>query len=115
MLPDTINKTLAQLQAQLIPTKRAALIAINGSDKTSYFTVTNRKDGQIESKMTVRKDIESGEIMSTEIITWTYYENEKGCPVDTITITDTVGKLVTTKVIKHYVDGKQPEVINGLK
>ena len=111
MLPDTINKTLAQLQTQLIPTKRAALIAINGSDKINDPVVTTvRKDGQMETQTTVTKDVETGVIMSIKQITWTYYDNEKGCPVDTITITDTVGKFITTKTIKHYTDGRQPEM-----
>jgi len=117
MLPDLTTKTLAQLQAQLVPTKRAALIAINGSDRVSNVATISRKDGQVESQTETVRDVETGAVVSGRVITWTYYEKEKGCPVDTITIVeiDAVGKETSRKAIKHYPDGRQPEVINGLK
>ena len=108
MLPDAKSKTITQLRAELIPTKRDALIRINGgSDKMSDTTSKYRKDGQIESQIEELRDIETDELISTKEITYTYYEKEPGCPVDTITI-DIDGKK---KVIKHYPDGRQPEVL----
>ena len=117
MLPDLKTKTLAQLQAQLVPTKRAALIAINGSDRVSSMATVSRKDGQVESQTEAVRDVETDALILTRTITWTYYEKEKGAPVDTIMIveTDSAGKETSRKAIKHYPDGRQPEVINGLK
>ena len=111
------TKTLAQFQAQLVPTKRSALIAINGSDKISSVATTSRKDGQIGSQTETVRDVETDALILTRTITWTYYEKEKGAPVDTIMIveTDSAGKETSRKAIKHYPDGRQPEVINGLK
>ena len=108
MLPDAKSKTITQLRAELIPTKRDALIQLNGgSDKVSDSSSKYRKDGQIESQIEELRDIETDELISTKTITYTYYEKEPGCPVDAITI-DTDGKK---KVIKHYPDGRQPEVV----
>ena len=112
VLPIDKTKTLAELQAQIIPTKRAALIMLNGSDKVSDVPVCKyRKDGQIESQVETTRDVETGVLISTRSTAWTYYKDEPGAPVDTITITETVGKTVTKKIIKHYPDGKQPEVL----
>jgi len=117
MLPDLTTKTLAQLQAQLVPTKRAALIAINGSDRVSSMATVSRKDGQVESQTETVRDVETGAVVSGRVITWTYYEKEKGAPVDTITIveTDGAGKETKRMTIKHFTDGKQPEVNYGIK
>ena len=113
MLPDLTTKTLAQLQAQLVPTKRAALIAINGSDRVSNVATISRKDGQIERQAEAVRDVETDALILTRTITWTYYEKEKGAPVDTIMIveTDSAGKETSRKAIKHYLDGRQPEVL----
>jgi len=107
MLPDAKSKTITQLRAELIPTKRDALIQINGGDTTSDSSSKYRKDGQIELRTEETRDVETDELISTKKITYTYYEKEPGCPVDTITI-DIDGKK---KVIKHYPDGRQPEVL----
>ena len=117
MLPDLTTKTLAQLQAQLVPTKRAALIAINGSDRVSNVATISRKDGQVESQTEAVRDVETDALILTRTITWTYYEKEKGAPVDTITIveTDGAGKETKRMTIKHFTDGKQPEVNYGIK
>ena len=118
MLPinDASKLTLTQLRTAIVPTKRAALIQLNGgSDKVAAEPVrTYRKDGQIESETQTMKDVETGAVVSGKQITWTYYEDEKGAPVDTIAIveTDAKGAEVKRKTIKHYPDGiRQPEVI----
>lgn len=113
MLPDPKAKTLNQLRAQLVPDKRTALIALNGGDKTSTSVVTLRKDGQVELQVETVCDVETGALTSTRTITWTYYEKEKGAPVDTITIIeiDASGKEIGRKAIKHYTDGRQPQVV----
>lgn len=114
LLPDLKSKTLAQLQAAIVPTKRDALIILNdGSDKVTDEPVRKyRKDGQIESETQAVRDVETGAVVRGKTITWTYHEKENGAPVDTITIvkTDANGKEVSRKVIRHFVDGKQPEV-----
>jgi hypothetical protein len=113
MLPDPKSQTLTQLRAQLAPTKRDALIALNGGDKISASVVTFRKDGQAESQVETIRDVETNALMSTMTTAWTYYEKEKGVPVDTITIieTDASGKEIGRKAIKHYTDGRQPQVV----
>ena len=107
MLSDFKTKTLTELRAELVPTKRDALIQINGGDTTSDSSSKYRKDGQIELRTEETRDVETDELISTKKITYTYYEKEPGCPVDEITI-DTDGNK---KVIKHYPDGRQPEVL----
>ena len=114
MLPDAKSKTITQLRAELIPTKRDALIQINGSDKVPGKSVKKyRKDGQIELQSDEICDIETDEVISTREITWTYYEKEPGAPVDEITIVekDDRDKEISRKTIKHYPDGRQPEVV----
>jgi hypothetical protein len=113
MLPTDKLKTLSQLQAQIVPTKRDALIALNGSDTVVDTSSAFRKDGQVESQTAVSRDVETGAVISTKQINWTYYEKEKGCPVDVITIveTDAKGIEVVRQAFKHYPDGKQPELM----
>lgn len=114
MLSDK-SKTLTELQALLVPTKRDALIQLNGGgDKVPDEPVRKyRKDGQIESETQTMQDVETGAVVSGKQITWTYYEKEKGAPVDTIAIVETDGKgaEISRKTIKHYPDGRQPEVL----
>lgn len=112
-IDDPKLKTLTQLRAQLIPDKRAALVQLNGgSDKVaSPPAMVYRKDGQIESQVETVRDIETGVLISTKTITWTYYEKEPGAPVDTITITekDAAGKETGWQLLKHFPDGRQPK------
>jgi hypothetical protein len=110
-ITDAKAMTLTQLQTAIVPTKRDALISINGSDKISAASIrTYAKDGQITSQTDVDRDVETDAVVSGRQITWTYYP--EGC-VDTITIieTDAAGKETSRKVIKHYTDGRQPEVL----
>jgi hypothetical protein len=110
-ITDAKAMTLTQLQTAIVPTKRDALISINGSDKISAASIrTYAKDGQITSQTDVDRDVETDAVVSGRLITWTYYP--EGC-VDTITIieTDAAGKETSRKVIKHYTDGRQPEVL----
>lgn len=113
MLPNPKSQTLEQLRAAIVPTKREALIQLNGgSDKvTSDLIRKYRKDGQIESETQTVRDVETDAVVSGKTITWTYYA-VKGAPVDTITIVETNAKggEVARKVIKHYLD-RQPEVL----
>jgi hypothetical protein len=113
MLPTDKLKTLSQLQAQIVPTKRDALIALNGSDTVVDTSSAFRKDGQVESQTAVSRDVETSALISTKTITWTYYEKEKGYPVDVITIveTDSKGTEIKRLDVKHYPDGKQPELM----
>jgi len=112
MLSDFKTKTLTELRAELVPTKRDALIQLNGSDRVSEMTCKYRKDKQIESQVETFRDVETDALLSTRTITYTYYDKEPGAPVDEITIveTDMMGDEVSRKVIKHYFDGRQPEV-----
>lgn len=117
-IEDAKTLTLTQLRAQIVPTKRDALIAINGSDKITGTPVcTYRKDGQIESQSETVRDVETGALISTKTIAWTYYDKEPGAPVDEITIVemDAEGKKIKSKKIKHYLDSRQPEATDDDK
>lgn len=121
----TLNQLRAATKAQIITaitnklqsmTKRQLIIWLWDEIQQIHddpITVT-RKDGQAESQVTTIRDTETGAIVSTRSISWTYYENEPGRPVDTITLVekDAAGKETAHKVIKHYPDGRQPEVVS---
>lgn len=106
-IDDLQKQTVTQLKAVMTAgmTKRDLLIMANGgSDKIMTEPVrTYRKDGQIASQTEVIKDVETNAVVLTKTITWSYYA---GGEVNEISITEN-GK---TKVIKHYLTGKQPTV-----
>lgn len=105
-ITDLQKQTVTQLKTAATAglTKRDLLIIANGSDTISTDPVrTYRKDGQIASQVEVVKDVETNTVILTKTITWTYYPTGE---VDEITITEN-GK---TKVIKHYIDGRQPTI-----
>ena len=87
------------------------IMANNGSETINDQPETViRDDKQIESRVETIRDVESGEVIKTVEALWTYYEDEPGAPVDTITIIETDGEGNETRhdVIKHYTDGRQP-------
>ena len=109
------TKTKTQLKEIVAgkKTKRDFLIEIVGSETIMDEPERKyREDNQIESQQIVYRDIETGAITGGQQTTWTYYDKEKGAPVDTITIQELNAKLkpILTKTIKHYTDGKQPDV-----
>lgn len=91
------------------------LIAYIWNTDTEAETVWNdtvrtyRGDGQIESESTTERDIETAAQVSRKTVTWTYYA---GGQVDTIVLQtrDASDAVISTKTIKHYTDGRQPEV-----
>ena len=122
-MPTLSTMTLAELQAstkaQIITSirdyltanyTRRQLIQLLRDRDTEWDTptMTYRKDGQIERQTETIRDVETGALISTKTITWTYYETGE---VDEIIIseTDADGKKLSQKKIKHYKDGKQPE------
>jgi len=110
------TKSLTQLKADYVRdmTKRDLLVlANNGSEQIYDIPVcTYRRDGQIASQSETVRDVETGVIIATKTIAWTYYKTGE---VDTITIAETNadGKETGRKVIKHYTDGRQPEMKNA--
>ena len=105
------SKTITQLKAELTTdmTKRDLLIQMTGSDRITEIPFrTYCKFGQ-ESQTEVFRDVETNVVISTKTITWTYY---KGGEVDEITIVETGSKGERRMVIKHFADGRQPEVMN---
>lgn len=114
-----INLTLPQLRAatkaQIITaitnrlnniTKREIIIwLLENMDRIADAPViTRRQDGQIDTQTETTRDIETGEIVETRTVSCTYYDNGD---IDTITITNGAD----LKRVKHYLDGRQPEVI----
>ena len=106
---------LAQLKADYVRdmTKRDLLVLANGGSELIYDPVcTYRRDGQIASQSETVRDVETGVIIATKTIAWTYYKTGE---VDTITVAETNadGKETGRKAIKHYTDGRQPELTNA--
>lgn len=103
--------TKTQLTAELSKnkSKRDLLIETNGgSDIIRDDTIlTTGKNGQ-EYQEDINRDIETDEVTKIRQVLWTYYDTGE---VDEITI-HTLGDKETTKVIKHFRDGRQPEIIN---
>lgn len=100
------QKTLTQLKSTLLAgmSKRDLLILANGSDRIVDDPIRSyREDGQIEFQTETARDVETGEVVYSKVITWSYYETGE---VDEITILEQGNK----KVIKHFLDGRQPEV-----
>ena len=110
-ITDLQKQTVTQLKTALTAdmTKRDLLIIANGgSDKLSEMASTYDKNGLVIKTETIR-DVETNAIISTNVITYTLYPKGE---VDEITIIvkDGSGKEISRKVIKHYIDGKQPTV-----
>ena len=105
-ITDLQKQTITQLRAVIVPTKRDALISLNGgSDRVTDEPIrVYRKDGQIQSQVETVRDVETNAVILTKTITWTYYPKGE---VDLITIVENGKK----KIIKHFVDGRQPEVL----
>jgi len=91
--------------------KRDLIIAVVGSDKvTDAPVIKRRKDNQIESQLETERDIETGAVLGSRLITWTYYETGEVDEIATIAM-DAAGKETSRRIIKHYTDGRQPESI----
>lgn len=113
-ITDLQKQTVTQLKTALTAdmTKRDLLIIANGgSDKLSEMVSTYDKNGYEIKTETVR-DVETNAVISTKTITYTLYPKGE---VDEITIVekDGSGKEISRKVIKHYTDGRQPELMGG--
>lgn len=70
---------------------------------------TYRPDGQIESQTEVERDEETGVQVSAKVITYSYYATGEVNKI-IISILDENNVEVRRKTIKHFTDGKQPEV-----
>ncbi|HEX8992908.1 MAG TPA: hypothetical protein VF784_14605, partial [Anaerolineales bacterium] len=62
-----------------------------------------RPDGQIESEIDTTRDPETGALIATKQVLWSYYPTGE---VDTITINDGT----SLRTIKHYLSGQPPTV-----
>lgn len=117
-MPNIANLTLAQLRAatkaQIITaianyltnnfTKRQIIAFLIDADVVADPPArTYRTDGQIESETNTDRDAETGALISTRQVRWSYYPTGE---VDTITITE--GETVRT--VKHYLNGQPPTV-----
>lgn len=70
---------------------------------------TYRPDGQIESQIEVERDDDTQVQVSRRVMTWTYYATGEVNVIKT-EIYDENDVLKRTKRIKHYRNGRQPEV-----
>jgi hypothetical protein len=98
----------AEIAAKL--TKRELLILAVGAEKISSTPErVYGEDGQITEETTVETDVETGETR-TQHVTWSYYKTGEVDVIEIIVL-DTNGKIAKQKKIKHYVDGREPEVM----
>jgi len=69
-----------------------------------------RADGQIASSIEVTVDIETAKQVNKRVTNWSYYPTGE---VNEIIIRNYDGNniLLSTKIIKHYTDGKKPTVM----
>lgn len=121
-MPLIANLNLAQLRAAT----KAQIITAIANYLTNNFTKrqlisflmdrdiipdpparTYRTDGQIESETLDTRDAETGALVSSRQVRWSYYPTGE---VDTITVTE--GN--TTRRIKHYLNGQPPTVTAAL-
>jgi len=105
------KKTVKELKDLLTKdlTKRDLLVAIVGSENIPDEIIrTYRKDNQIEYQEEVLRDGETDEVSEIKQMLWTYYKTGEVDEITTVILKD--GKE-TRRVIKHYRDGRQPEVL----
>lgn len=108
----------SQLAAQLTAgmTNRDMLIQLNGGSETiaSDLQTTYRDDRQMDNSYQEFTDVETGDIVLTRTITWTYYDDQEGAPVDTIETIETDGDGNQTRddVIKHAPDDSYQPILN---
>ena len=121
-----VNYTIAQLRAatktQIINaisnyltnnfTKRQIIIwLLNNTNILANATISiYEPDGQVRSQTDRNMDIETGLQVDGRVVTYAYYPTGE---VDTITIStrDSANKEIAKKIIKHFIDGRQPEVV----
>ena len=129
-MPNLTNYSLDQLRAATRPqiltaisnhlsvmTKRQLVLwLLDRDDQNSAVSdapiCAYRKDGQVESRIEVERDVETGARVGGRVTTWTYFPTGE---VDTITISErnAADKETAKRVIKHFTDGRQPTVIDG--
>ena len=90
---------------------RELLIEVNGSDVViPEPDRIYRDDNQIEFQAEWHKDVETDKLIKSRQMMWTYYPTGE---VDEIFIVDFDGKeeQIMAKTIKHYLNGKNPTVL----
>lgn len=106
--------TKAQIVSDIMSkmTRRELIVALTGTDKIVIDAPVlkyRKEDGQIESQTETFEDVETGLVVGDKQIAYTYYKNGE---VDEITIVESSADgTKATKTIKHYLDGRQPEII----
>ncbi len=128
-MPLIANLTLAQLRlatkAQIITaianyltdrfSKRQLIAFLLDADiVTDPPARSYAKDGQPASETIIDRDAETGAAVITHTTRWTYYPTGE---VDTITLSDLSAATgeETARTIKHYVDGRQPQVTRSIQ
>jgi len=107
---DLAKKTVKELKDLLTKdlTKCDLLIQLVGSEEVPDDTIRlYREDNQIEYQEEVLRDVETDEVSEIKQMLWTYYKTGEVDEITTVILKD--GKE-TRRVIKHYRDGRQPEV-----
>lgn len=123
-MPNITTLTRPQLQALNAGQLRAAVNqVINAWDKQQLMTflldqptywddpvMTYTPSGQYASRIDVERENASAAQMSKKTTAWTYYDGDGA--VDTIILVEYDANNVEKKrkTIKHYQDGRQPEV-----
>ena len=100
--------TLVELTAL---TKTELIDKMLEGETETVSVATYREDGQLLKIEQTTKDAR-GVIKGSSRLDFTYYEGHPDCPVDEIKTTefDALGKEVKRDAVKHFTDGRQPEL-----
>lgn len=123
-VPYTLDQIRAATKTQIITaisnyltnnfTKRQILVWLfNNVDIVPAAPVrTFNPDGQIASETDEDDDLETGVQVGGRQTTWTYYPTGE-VNIITVQVLDANNNPISTKTIKHYLDGRQPTVTNS--
>ncbi len=95
------NETLAELQKM---TKDQLIAHILEGQTYSDVGLVKDEDGNNVELTEVTKDALTGNLVSSKTVRWTYYP---GGEVDEITVQEANRQ----EIIKHYLDGRQPNIV----
>ena len=116
----TVIRTKFKAKLDAMTKKQLIILYLKGDDMDiESLEIQDREEGEGDSRgplwqLRVFRDVLGNKLRSTRF-DYTYYppQSDGTCPIDTITFTemDTKDKMILTKRLKHYPDGKQPKWI----
>ena len=98
----TLVELTALTKAQLIDKM------LEGVTETTSV-LTKREDGENVLLEETTKDA-YGKVVGSRVVAWTYYKTGEVNEIGVVQM-DALGKAVETYNVKHYLDGRQPEML----